>query len=73
MNEALDVAIIGAGTAGLSALREVRRRTQRCPYCTEASFGRDPLRISSRRSGCFPERRAAERIRSPARARCRPG
>jgi dihydrolipoamide dehydrogenase len=51
MNEALDVAIIGAGTAGLSALREVRRRTQRFVIINDGPWGTVCARV-----GCMPSK-----------------
>ncbi len=44
MNETLDVAIIGAGTAGLAALREVRKYTQRFVIINDAPWGTHCLR-----------------------------
>jgi len=51
MNETLDVAIIGAGTAGLSALREVRRRTQRFVIINDGPWGTVCARV-----GCMPSK-----------------
>lgn len=51
MSETLDVAIIGAGTAGLSALREVQRRTQRFVIINDGPWGTVCARV-----GCMPSK-----------------
>jgi dihydrolipoamide dehydrogenase len=51
MSEALDVIIIGAGTAGLSALREVRKRTQRFVIVNDGPWGTVCARV-----GCMPSK-----------------
>ena len=51
MNGTLDVAIIGAGTAGLSALRVVRRRTQRFVIINDGPWGTVCARV-----GCMPSK-----------------
>lgn len=55
MNETLDVAIIGAGTAGLAALREVRKRTQRFVIINDGSWGTVCARV-----GCMPSKALIE-------------
>ena len=39
MNQSCDVAIIGAGTAGLSALREVRKKTDNFVIINDGPYG----------------------------------
>lgn len=51
MSETLDVVIIGAGTAGLSALREVRKRTQRFVIINDGPWGTICARV-----GCMPSK-----------------
>lgn len=51
MSEMLDVAIIGAGTAGLSALREVKKRTQRFVIINDGPWGTTCARV-----GCMPSK-----------------
>jgi len=51
MSEILDVIIIGAGTAGLSALREVRKRTQRFVIINDGPWGTVCARV-----GCMPSK-----------------
>lgn len=51
MSEPLDVIIIGAGTAGLSALREVRKRTQRFVIINDGPWGTVCARV-----GCMPSK-----------------
>ncbi len=55
MNETLDVVIIGAGTAGLAALREVRKRTQRFVIINDGSWGTVCARV-----GCMPSKALIE-------------
>jgi cation diffusion facilitator CzcD-associated flavoprotein CzcO len=40
MNESVDVIIIGAGSAGLAALREVKKRTERFVVINDGPWGR---------------------------------
>lgn len=47
----VDVAIIGAGTAGLSAYREVRKRTDRIAMIESGPFGTTCARV-----GCMPSK-----------------
>ncbi|HSW52932.1 MAG TPA: FAD-dependent oxidoreductase, partial [Sulfuricaulis sp.] len=51
MIETLDVVIIGAGTAGLSALREVRKRTQSFVIVNHGPWGTVCARV-----GCMPSK-----------------
>lgn len=51
MNETLDVIIIGAGSAGLSALREVKKRTQRFVIINDGPWGTVCARV-----GCMPSK-----------------
>ena len=51
MSESLDVAIIGAGTAGLAALREVKKRTQRFLLINDGPWGTTCARV-----GCMPSK-----------------
>ncbi len=51
MNETLDVVIIGAGTAGLSALREVQKRTPRFVIINDGPWGTVCARV-----GCMPSK-----------------
>lgn len=55
MNEILDVAIIGAGSAGLAALREVRKHTQRFVIINSGSWGTVCARV-----GCMPSKTLIE-------------
>jgi dihydrolipoamide dehydrogenase len=55
MNEVLDVIIIGAGTAGLSALREVKKRTSRFVIINEEPWGTVCARV-----GCMPSKALIE-------------
>ena len=49
--ERLDVIIIGAGTAGLAALREVRQRTSRFLIVNDGPWGTTCARV-----GCMPSK-----------------
>ena len=51
MDESLDVIIIGAGTAGLAALREVRKRTERFVLVNDGPYGTTCARV-----GCMPSK-----------------
>lgn len=51
MSESLDVIIIGAGTAGLAALREVRKRTDRFALINDGPYGTTCARV-----GCMPSK-----------------
>lgn len=55
MNKALDVAIIGAGSAGLAALSEVRKRTQRFVIINDGPWGTVCARV-----GCMPSKSLIE-------------
>ena len=55
MSEELDVIILGAGTAGLSALREVRKRTQRFVIVNDGPWGTVCARV-----GCMPSKALIE-------------
>lgn len=55
MSEILDVAIIGAGTAGLAALREVRKRTERFVLINDGPYGTTCARV-----GCMPSKALIE-------------
>lgn len=50
-SERFDVAIIGAGTAGLAAMREVRRTTENFILINEGPFGTTCARV-----GCMPSK-----------------
>ncbi len=51
VSETLDVIIIGAGTAGLAALREVRKRTERFVLINDGPYGTTCARV-----GCMPSK-----------------
>ncbi|MGE0022053.1 MAG: dihydrolipoyl dehydrogenase [Hyphomicrobium sp.] len=51
MNESVDVIIIGSGTAGLAALREVRKRTERLVLINDGPYGTTCARV-----GCMPSK-----------------
>ena len=55
MTESYDVAIIGAGTAGLSALREVRKKTERFVIINDGPYGTTCARV-----GCMPSKALIE-------------
>lgn len=51
MNDRVDVAIVGAGTAGLAALREVRKRTANFVLINAPPYGTTCARV-----GCMPSK-----------------
>jgi dihydrolipoamide dehydrogenase len=55
MTESYDVAIIGAGTAGLSALREVRKQTDNFVIINDGPYGTTCARV-----GCMPSKALVE-------------
>ena len=55
MNDRVDVLIIGSGTAGLSALREVRRKTDSFLLINEGSWGTTCASV-----GCMPSKALIE-------------
>ena len=55
MSEPLDTIIIGAGTAGLAALREVRKRSRRFLIVNEGPWGTTCARV-----GCMPSKALIE-------------
>ncbi|HEY0878412.1 MAG TPA: dihydrolipoyl dehydrogenase [Zeimonas sp.] len=56
MDEAiLDVVVIGAGTAGLAALREIRKRTERFVLIDDGKWGTTCARV-----GCMPSKALIE-------------
>ena len=55
MNQSCDVAIIGAGTAGLSALREVRKKTDNFVIINDGPYGTTCARV-----GCMPSKALIE-------------
>ncbi len=58
MSERYDVAIIGAGTAGLSALNEVMKRTDRFVLINDGPYGTTCARV-----GCMPSKVLIEAAR----------
>jgi dihydrolipoamide dehydrogenase len=59
MSDRYDVAIIGAGTAGLSALNEVKRRTDNYVLINDGPYGTTCARV-----GCMPSKALIEIARS---------
>jgi dihydrolipoamide dehydrogenase len=55
MSETVDVVIIGAGTAGLSALREVRKQTENFLIVNDGPYGTTCARV-----GCMPSKALIE-------------
>lgn len=55
MSESLDVVIIGGGSAGLAALREVRKRTDRYLLVNDGPWGTTCARV-----GCMPSKMLIE-------------
>lgn len=55
MSQSKDVIIIGAGTAGLSALREVRKRTDNFLLINDGAYGTTCARV-----GCMPSKALIE-------------
>ncbi|MDP1557574.1 MAG: dihydrolipoyl dehydrogenase [Nitrosomonas sp.] len=55
MKEILDVIIVGAGSAGLAALREVKKRTQRFVIINDGPWGTVCARV-----GCMPSKALIE-------------
>lgn len=55
MGDTLDVVIIGGGTAGLAALREVRKRTERYLLVNDGPWGTTCARV-----GCMPSKMLIE-------------
>ena len=55
MNEIFDVVIIGAGTAGLAALREVKKRTGNFILINDGPWGTVCARV-----GCMPSKTLIE-------------
>jgi dihydrolipoamide dehydrogenase len=55
MNQDVDVAIIGAGSAGLSALREIRRHTENFVLINDGTYGTTCARV-----GCMPSKALIE-------------
>ena len=64
MTESYDVAILGAGTAGLSALREVRKKTDRFVIINDGAYGTTCARV-----GCMPSKALIEAANAFARRR----
>jgi len=59
MAEVYDVAIVGAGTAGLAALREVRKKTDRFVLINDGPYGTTCARV-----GCMPSKTLIEAARA---------
>ena len=59
MSDSYDVVIIGAGTAGLSALREVRKQTQNFVIVNDGPYGTTCARV-----GCMPSKALIESARA---------
>ncbi len=55
MNDQVDVAIVGAGTAGLAALREVQKRTDSFVIINDPPYGTTCARV-----GCMPSKALIE-------------
>jgi len=55
MTKELDVIVIGAGTAGLAAVRQVQKRTSRFVLINEAPYGTTCARV-----GCMPSKALVE-------------
>ena len=55
MNYDVDVAIIGAGSSGLSALREIRRHTENFVLINHGAYGTTCARV-----GCMPSKALIE-------------
>ena len=55
MNDHVDVAIVGAGTAGLAALREVRKQTEKFIVINAPPYGTTCARV-----GCMPSKALIE-------------
>ena len=53
--ETVDVAIIGAGSAGLAALRQVRKRTESFVIINDGAYGTTCARV-----GCMPSKALIE-------------
>src|SRR5690349_6842527 len=56
MDEILDVIIVGAGSAGLAALREVEKRTSNFAVINDGAWGTVCARV-----GCMPSKTLIER------------
>ncbi|MDY6947655.1 MAG: dihydrolipoyl dehydrogenase [Pseudomonadota bacterium] len=67
MTESYDVAILGAGTAGLSALREVRKHTERFVIINGGPYGTTCARV-----GCMPSKALIEAANAFARRKAFP-
>jgi dihydrolipoamide dehydrogenase len=59
MPESYDVAILGAGTAGLAALREVKKRTDNFVIINDGPYGTTCARV-----GCMPSKALIEAARA---------